>query len=897
MIGVIGDERTHGKGSFKDLVDYCVSNPPERVAYIGLQNLISAGSAALEMEAVATQNRRCQNPVYHIILSWREMEIPTNAQIDEAVQIALSELDLQDCQALWTVHDDTENRHVHIAVNRIHPETYRAIQPAGNWSHKAIQKVSRKIELLQGWEIEQNGVYNVTADGELVQKEKASTPKLSKSALDMEAHTATQSAQRIGQEIAAPIIRSAKNWRELHAKLAQEGITFEKKGSGAILIIGDTVVKASTAGRNISLSKLCERLGAFEPHDGKIIAVERKPEPVVKVTERKVKSDWERVTEARETYVKEKGEAQNVLAEKHKKERTELFTRQKEERSSLFTDSWKGKGALLNRQRSVTAARQQGEKLDLRDGQKKEMDEFKKKFPRRFPNFKIWLNDKEASSESYLSFRYPKQGAMSGIETTGENPIADLRAFTPVITNKGGVAYKKKDKSEAAFIDYGKKIILSEKTDETAVLAALQLACQKWGGVQLHGSDKYKQMCVELAARHNLKITNPELTKEVEEKRGGIKAQKGQKEQKDMAKADKKSVFNSYADAVGAERYRILVAEFSEERKKAFIFDRKNGGYEGKTREEVMAVMPKLSAFAHYGKNMIVTPLSADKHHILVDDLTPEKLAQLKEDGYSPSCVIESSPENFQAILTVPSLFAEGEKDREAANLLTKELSIKYGDPKLSGAVHGHRLPPFPNCKPNHKREDGSFPTTVLVEAKGGFCEKAGQELESNHAHLIEAKEKARLEMEDRKSSYQSNTGDANDPSGAYWAHYRDIAAKYRGAMDYSRVDAMIGIRMRVTGYTPSEVQRTIEQNAPTMRRESMTHEEFISKYRSRDWNRYAAETTEKYIFGARGAVQYEKALSYRPLYMRLEGRSPLKEQPDGLTPKAEKRERQNKGR
>ena len=540
MIGIIGDDRTHGKGSFKDLVDYCVSNPPERVAYIGLQNIISTESAALEMDAIAMNNKRCKDPVFHAILSWREMEIPTNAQVDEAVKIALSELDLQDCQAFWIVHNDTENRHVHIVVNRIHPQTYRAVQPANNWTHKAIQRASRKIEIVQGWEIEQNGVYRVTADGELVQKEKDSTPKLSKSALDMEAHTASKSAQRIGQEIAAPIIRSSKSWKELHRELAKEGITFEKKGSGAILIIGDTVIKASMAGRDISLSKLIGRLGAFEQRDSSVCIAERKPEPVEKVIKSKVTSNWERFTEARETYFKEKSEAQNALAEKHKKERTELLARQKEERNALFIGSWKGKGALLNRQRSVMAARQQSEKLNLRDRQKSERDEFKKRLPRRFPNFKTWLHEKETMPESYLSFRYPKQGTMCGAETTEEKRIADLRAFTPVITNKGGVAYKKQDKNEAAFIDYGKKIILSEKPDETAIFAAMQLACQKWGGVQLHGSDEYKRMCVDIAIRHNLRIANPELAKEVEEKRAHMK------EVEEKARLEMRSKKNAY---------------------------------------------------------------------------------------------------------------------------------------------------------------------------------------------------------------------------------------------------------------------------------------------------------------------------------------------------------------
>ena len=56
---------------------------------------------------------------------------PTNAQVDEAVNIALGELDLQENQALWSLQTDTENLHVHAAVNMISPESYRVIKPSG----------------------------------------------------------------------------------------------------------------------------------------------------------------------------------------------------------------------------------------------------------------------------------------------------------------------------------------------------------------------------------------------------------------------------------------------------------------------------------------------------------------------------------------------------------------------------------------------------------------------------------------------------------------------------------------------------------------------------------------------------------------------------------------------
>jgi hypothetical protein len=57
-----------------------------------------------------------------------------------------------------------------------------------------------------------------------------------------------------------------------------------------------------------------------------------------------------------------------------------------------------------------------------------------------------------------------------------------------------------------------------------------------------------------------------------------------------------------------------------------------------------------------------------------------------------------------------------------------------------------------------------------------------------------------------------------------------------------------------------------------------MTEPEYAAKYRNRYWKRYAIETTEKFVFGPRGAVQFEKALDYRPLYMRIEGRDAIEE-------------------
>jgi hypothetical protein len=334
---------------------------------------------------------------------------------------------------------------------------------------------------------------------------------------------------------------------------------------------------------------------------------------------------------------------------------------------------------------------------------------------------------------------------------------------------------------------------------------------------------------------------------------------------------------------VGAERYRIVATEFTSEGVKAFIFDKKNGGLAGKTRGEILEVMPKLLTYVKYNKNICVAPMSADKHHILIDDMTKESLQQLKEDGYSPACVIASSPGNFQAVLTIPTPeinAGEGGNigsdpfettGREAANCLVKALNQKYGDPKLSGAIHAHRLPPFPNLKPKHRREDGTFPETTLVEANGGMCQKTAEQLKKIRERLSqEVREKEQRAL---NAAAVNQRADAQDLNGAYWAHYRDIAERLTGDMDYSRIDGMIGMRMRVTGYSAGQIYNAIKTNAPAMRKETMNAGEYAAKYRNRDWNRYAKETTEKFVFGPRGVNQYSQAEGFRAHYMKLEGR------------------------
>src|SRR5688572_30722832 len=91
----------------------------------------------------------------------------------------------------------------------------------------------------------------------------------------------------------------------------------------------------------------------------------------------------------------------------------------------------------------------------------------------------------------------------------------DIRAFTADVHGTH-VLYRHIDRRSGrpAFTDLGRRILLHH-IDRDSVLAALQLASQKWGEFRVSGSETYRKMCVALAAEHDLRLVNAELQEAV----------------------------------------------------------------------------------------------------------------------------------------------------------------------------------------------------------------------------------------------------------------------------------------------------------------------------------------------------------------------------------------------
>ncbi len=367
------------------LVDYILAGHDDRgrdkLAFAGSRNFLTTTVTAQkrEMISLAEESIQSRMPVTHWILSWQENEQPTREQADEAVSLFLRGMGLAEHQTLYALHKNTGNYHLHIVVNRTHPYTQKVIQPHRGFDIEAAHKIIAEIEHKQGWAPQMNARYRVNEHGHVVRNFRHRAQlKPRPGAEDFENATGEKSAQRIAQERGHAVIQNASCWEELHAGLDAVGLRFARKGSGAVIFVGDTAVKASSVDRKFSLARLCKRLGVFKPGFYSQRTFKKPaPEPVSHVCQK----EWQEYQAERQRLAEER-----LLAEKKREEEWEdLGQRQRERREAATARLAQYGLSILNIARHFLKEQEREEKAALRDRQ----SQAEKK--ERLPRFKHWL--------------------------------------------------------------------------------------------------------------------------------------------------------------------------------------------------------------------------------------------------------------------------------------------------------------------------------------------------------------------------------------------------------------------------------------------------------------------------------------------------------------------------
>ncbi len=264
----------------EDTVDLATGEVTAKAIAIETQGVASLRTAAGEMEAVAAQCRRLRAPAdYHLVVSWPEHQHPTPEQAFAAGRHALAALGMESHQYVMAIHGDTANAHLHIAVNRVDPETYRAVSPFRDYIQ--LDRAMREVELAQGWSHDRGPTQVREIDGReavvLAFKEQThgrgldEPAPLQQKARDLASWSGDRPFTEWVRE-AAPALketlgREGARLEDVQRTLADFGLELQRKGSGLVVVHHDDlqlVAKASQVARFLSREQLEQRVGPLD---------------------------------------------------------------------------------------------------------------------------------------------------------------------------------------------------------------------------------------------------------------------------------------------------------------------------------------------------------------------------------------------------------------------------------------------------------------------------------------------------------------------------------------------------------------------------------------------------------------------------------------------------------
>ena len=240
---------------FRASLDYLKQGTTEsahdRTDWIATRNLgpIDPEKAPEVMRGTAARGDT-DRPVYHRIISLAEGERLSREQMEHVADEVLKGLGLSEHQVLIAQHSDNGKQHIHLIVNRVHPETGRIWDASHDYVK--TERVLRRLENELGLRRVQGRHWAEPGQARYRGTRKAQEPF----------------AQR-ARGLVGDVLAKSGSWQELHTGLSQHGLSIEpdKRNRGLVLTDGSSWTKASSVSRSASRPALEKRFGPFEAPD------------------------------------------------------------------------------------------------------------------------------------------------------------------------------------------------------------------------------------------------------------------------------------------------------------------------------------------------------------------------------------------------------------------------------------------------------------------------------------------------------------------------------------------------------------------------------------------------------------------------------------------------------
>ncbi len=575
MIAKVQPSKRKSGSSFKRLLNYLTKElDPEtgktllRGDVVMSHNLVGIDTAAAEMKGVESLNPRCNDAVFHYELAWPPGERPSRAEWVDSALYTLNQLGFKEHQYVLVAHDDKKHFHIHAMVNKVHPETYRALTPTYSWL--TLDGAVRHLEAKYGWS-HTAGPMRWDEDRKMAVRVSKAERNASWSAQQQPTGAAAkyehyhdeESLQTYVRREVAPCIRTlltrqSASWDALHTLLAKYHLRMEKGEAGGytVLAIDHTIrVKASDVFRHNFAGKENRKateqlLGSWrEPST----SLQPLPTQMGRTTVRnQALRDERREQRLRERkalmaeYNQYRNQQRAVckgITAKGREDRQQAIARLKQRKTEVraLAQPWPAKKILLSEAVAASVIESQALKMSTQRTRQAQ-------FPK---NLRTWVAARAAEGDARAAaqlrgWRYADQRNQRRLDARLEanamhigpapdhdgstdwadlaqqrlanqqkeqslaNQIAATRIWT-IDRKTGDVSYALN--GQVSVIDRG-RIVTVLNQDKAAVLFGLEMAVQKYGPrIACDGSVEWKRMVTKIASQQGISVqfTDPEM--------------------------------------------------------------------------------------------------------------------------------------------------------------------------------------------------------------------------------------------------------------------------------------------------------------------------------------------------------------------------------------------------
>lgn len=477
----------------------------EKVAWARVTNCISAdpGWAVKEINATQARNTRAGgSKSYHLVVSFPEGERPGREVLEDIEDKLGDAVGFADHQRISAVHHNTDNWHLHIAINTVCPRTFRNIAPFRD--HFRLQAACAAMEVKHGLTVEQH----------TIDPRQEPARKVRGRAADFEALHGLPSFGTWVIERKAPLM-AARSWQEMHAAAADLDLLVKPRGAG--LVIGHRQdgrlnVKASDVDRSLSLKALEGAFGPYEPPGQEATAT---PAQDRYTRPGRAGALWNAFQAERDAALTARKAEMAALRDRQAKHAAELdaFYRERKRREGLMPRGPQKRAAL-----ATIAEQQRQAKADRQQQEKRDRQELLARIP--LPNWQGWLEAEAGrGNEAALKALRSRQQRAARLEAqiiAAENETEARHVvhqqLKPAIRRDGRVVYRLQDGGLVS--DEASQVRVATSTTAANVLA-LTLAADRFGHRPLivRGTTEFCQQVAQLAGEKKLgvRFADPKL--------------------------------------------------------------------------------------------------------------------------------------------------------------------------------------------------------------------------------------------------------------------------------------------------------------------------------------------------------------------------------------------------